>query len=78
MTVVSIINYKKIKNRKKYIPLILLVVLMMGMLIIRMVDPLLNISSNVFSIVTLLMYFTIENPDTKMVDELVKNRKIIN
>jgi len=77
MSVVSIINYKKIKNRKKYIPLILLMVLMMGMLIIRKVDPLLNISSNVFSIVTLLMYFTIENPDTKMVDELVKNRKII-
>ena len=49
MTVVSIINYKKIKNRKKYIPLILLVVLMMGMLIIRKIDPLLNISSNVFS-----------------------------
>jgi len=77
MSIVSIINYKNIKNRRKYLPLIVLIILMIGMMVIRMVDPLLNISSNVFSIVTLLMYFTIENPDTKMVDELIKNRKII-
>lgn len=77
MSIFSINNYKKIRAKQKYVPLVVLIILMMAMMVIRVVDPLLNISSNVFSIVTLLMYFTIENPDTKMVDELVKNRKII-
>ena len=39
-------------------------------MIIRIVDPLFSIYSNILSLVTLVMYFTIENPDIKMVKQL--------
>ena len=39
-------------------------------LIIRLVDPYVNMTSNVISLITMIMYFTIENPDLKMVEEL--------
>lgn len=76
MIAISLIGFKKVANKKKYLPLALLLVLMSFMMIIRQYDPLFNISSNVLSLVTLVMYFTIENPDLKMLKEmtLAKNQ----
>ena len=70
MVIISIFNYKIGVDKKKYLPLVILLVLMIVMMIIREIDPYLNISSNVLSFVTLVMYFTIENPDIRLVQEL--------
>ena len=66
---VSIVSLKN-KRSKKFIPLFVLLFLMVIAMIIRMSDPLFNIYSNILSLVTLVMYFTIENPDIKMVRQL--------
>ena len=68
--------YIVIKNRKdeklkgKLIPFYVLFSLFGISLIARGIDPLFNITSNVFSFVLLVMYHTIENPDLKLVNEL--------
>lgn len=69
-------NLNNIKN-KKYYPLFILVILMIGVVILRNINPGIIIINSVFAFVTVLMYFTIENPDLQMVDELLKNREIV-
>ena len=76
MLYMAIKNYKKVKNKNKYIPLIFLILLMNTMMVIRLVDPLFNISSNIFAIVLLMMFFTIENPDMKLLEEVHKSKEI--
>ena len=66
----------KNKTHKKYIPLYLLIALMVAALVIRVVDPLFSIYSNVLSLVVLVMFFTIENPDLQMLEEVHKAKKI--
>ena len=66
---VTIIKIKQIK-KKKIMPLIVLVVMTGICVTIRMIEPGLNVISCVMSFITLLMYFTIENPDVKMLNQL--------
>jgi hypothetical protein len=74
----SIISFKNFKNNtyEKYIPLYLLLFLMVCAMFIRTIDPLFSIYSNVLSLVVLVMFFTIENPDLKMLEEYNKNREL--
>lgn len=67
--IASLSNYREVK-RKKYIPIFSFMVLMVLVGIIQNINPslLLMTSSEVF--VTFLMYFTIENPDLKLINEL--------
>lgn len=67
--IASLSNYREVK-RKKYIPIFSFMVLMVLVGIIQNINPslLLMTSSEVF--VTFLMYFTIENPDLKLIKEL--------
>lgn len=67
--IASLSNYREVKI-KKYIPIFSFMVLMVLVGIIQNINPslLLMTSSEVF--VTFLMYFTIENPDLKMIKEL--------
>ena len=76
MSAIAIANFKKHEYRSKYVPIFILAVFMILGLIVREIDPFLNISSNTLSFVCLVMYFTIENPDMKMVEELVKNKQL--
>lgn len=69
-------NIKKLKN-KGYLPIIFLIVLMAIVGIVQKINPALLLANTCFALITSLMYHTIENPDIKMVDELIKNRKII-
>jgi len=69
-------NIKKIKN-SGYMPIIFLIILMGIVGIVQKTNPSLLLANTCFALITSLMYHTIENPDTKMVDELVKNREII-
>ena len=62
-------NLKKIST-KEYIPLLTFMVLSTFCMIIQKTYPEITLMLMCHSIVTCLMYFTIENPDVKMVKEL--------
>lgn len=69
------INIKKIFN-KKYIPVFIFVFLAVIVLIMKQLKPDLVIVTAALAYVNLIMYFTIENPDIKMLEEitLAKNQ----
>lgn len=62
---------------KEYYPLFLLVFLMSLAAIIRYFNPGLIIINSCFSFITVLTYFTIENPDVQTIDLLVRNRELV-
>ena len=67
-----IVSIRRIKAIviKKVLPLFILVILTGISVSIRVLEPGLNIISCIMSFITILMYFTIENPDVKMINEL--------
>ena len=69
-------NKKNILNTK-YIPLYILILIIFIVLIIRKYNPTLIITSAVLAFINIIMYFTIENPDIKLITELENNRTII-
>ena len=70
MIIIVIKNHKNKKLKGKLIPFYVLFSLFGISLIIRVMAPLFNITSNIFSFVLLVMYHTIENPDLKLVNQL--------
>ena len=79
LTVSIVLTLRNITKEqvKKYIPIFLVIIMLISATLVQKVFPdsfLIN-----FSLVTVVsvMYFTIENPDMKMVEELEKNRKLI-
>jgi len=73
--VMYIKKYNKEQNRK-YLPILIFIFVMGIALIIRAIDPGILIISASFAFVTNLMYFTIENPDMKLLDEVHKAKEI--
>ncbi len=71
-----ICNLKRIKN-KKFLPLLALIILVFIIFIVRSVTPGLLIIPVVLSYIDLIMIFTIENPDVKMIYELNKNKRLL-
>jgi len=69
------IKRKSIKQRK-YIPLLALVIAGSIVVLIQKIWPELLLITFAESIVTTIMYFTIENPDLQMVEELSINKKL--
>ena len=69
-------NIKKI-GYKEYIPLIVFVLLTVVTIIIQKINPQITMLLLSNTTVTYLMYFTIENPDMQMMEELYKNKKLI-
>lgn len=76
MAVYIVKNFKQLFKRK-YLPIPLLVVLGVIVLVIQTLNPGLLLISSAEAIITFIMYFTIENPDLKVIKELNKNKKII-
>ena len=74
--VITKIRKIKIKNNK-YIPLYFLIFMLIIIAILRTIVPHINFISIMLTIVDLIMVFTIENPDLKMVNELLRNRELI-
>ncbi len=73
MMVLCLLVHRIRKNdieRKKILPLYALIFLGAIMMIIRYFFPEIVLISFVFSYILLLMYFTIENPDVKMIEQL--------
>ena len=71
-----ICNLKKIRN-KKFLPLLALIILVFIIFIVRSVTPGLLIIPAMLSYIDLIMIFTIENPDVKMIYELNRNKKLL-
>lgn len=69
LVVGSLKDRKKLTN-KKYIPLYSLIFLAIVMMIVRQIKPELTLLSFIIMYVDLIMYFTIENPDVRMIKEL--------
>lgn len=67
-----LLNFKRIKKIKKikYAPLFAYIVVGLAGVGIQMLNPQILIVTATETFVTILMYFTIENPDIKMIEEL--------
>ncbi len=65
-----IVDFKNINN-KKYIPIYILLIESIITTVVQMIYPDLNYFINPSAVITcLIMYFTIENPDLKMIEQL--------
>ena len=64
-----ILRIKQLRS-KKYFPVIIYTVLFLATGIIQIIDPTLVLTQSVQIFTTFLMYFTIENPDLKLINEL--------
>ena len=76
MVISLIMNRKNLRN-KKYIPLYLVIVFFSIIVFAQKIFPELLLINTGFSLIAFCMFFTIENPDMKLVEELIENRKII-
>lgn len=63
-------NYKDLKS-KKYIPLFFFILIGGVVIVLQKLNPGLLLMTAMETFVTFLMYFTIENPDIKMIEQLV-------
>lgn len=75
ITILVLKNFRK-GVKQKYIPLAVLVILLIVASIIRLANPTLLIIPAILVYINLIMYFTIENPDVKMIEELMKAQKL--
>lgn len=66
---VTISNYKSLK-KVKCLPLLIYLILFPSLLIIQLLNPSVLLVTSVQSFITFLMYFTIENPDIQMIEDL--------
>lgn len=70
-------NLKNLKS-KKYLPVFVFLIIGTVSMYFQMLNPGLLLMTSVETYIILLMYFTIENPDMKMVEEIIKNKNIVN
>jgi hypothetical protein len=69
MAILVVTHLKKI-NKKGYLPIVALIILLMLTAIIQKQWPGMLLSNAVFGIIIYLMYHTIENPDLKMLRQM--------
>jgi len=63
---------RKSLKSKEFVPIILSVVSLFITIIVQTVNPALLLSNPMITLVTIIMYHTIENPDVKMLEETEK------
>ena len=69
-------NSKNIKRKENY-PLFVLILVMIFVAALRTINPGIIVINSSFALITIIMYFTIENPDVQIIGELNKNKKIL-
>ena len=69
IVIMLILNYKNLKN-KKYLPVYMFAFMAVVLLIVRSINPGLLLIPLILSYIDLIMFFTMENPDLKMIREL--------
>lgn len=62
-------NFKNLKT-KKYIPLFIYLILGFGAMVFQMLNPSVLLMTYIETFVSVLMYFTIENPDVQMLEQV--------
>lgn len=71
-----IITSLKKKYIKKYIPILVYIILLIPVFYIQFIYSELLLETVLISFILVLMYFTIENPDVKLLDEMYKSKEI--
>lgn len=74
--IMALYNHKELFT-KKYFPLLVLLILMTVTALARVINPGINIITASFAFITVIMYFTMENPDVKMIDLLARNSELV-
>ena len=64
-----IFNFKRLRE-KKYLPIIIIIVLIIANVLLQNYDPSILIATVVATFISYTMYFTIENPDLTMLQEI--------
>lgn len=77
LAILTLIKYRKSFNFVNYLPLIILIVGLTLVAIIQKIIPSLTLITTVESFVLFVMYFTIENPDMKLLEELALNKNLL-
>lgn len=77
LAIISIIFNRKEFKDKRLIPLIIFLVFGGICGIVQLNNPELLLATPIHAFITFLMYFTIENPDLMIIEELNNNRKLI-
>lgn len=65
-----VVKNRKTIEKKKWYPIIAFIVCIVIIFIVRTNAPQIQLFSTIFTFITILMYFTIENPDVKMIEQL--------
>lgn len=73
---IYVVRNKKFIKSKKIIPVYAYIILSISVSIIQQIDPTALLISFVESFVVLMMYFTIENPDMKVLEEVHRAKEI--
>lgn len=68
--IINIFRGKDSKKRRKYIPFIVYLILSMFVSVVQHYNPGILLITPMETFITVLMYFTIENPDVKMIEQL--------
>lgn len=74
---ILLIKNAKILRSKKFIPIFAVIVLLLANALIQSYDPSILIANMVGTFICYTMFFTIENPDMKMLNELYKNKELM-
>ena len=72
-----VLTHIKRIHRKGYIPIISLIIMLIAEGIVQNTHPEMLLANAVFGFIVYLMYHTIENPDIKMLNEMSKNKEIM-
>lgn len=72
---ITLVNIHKLS--KKHMPIVSIIFIFLFLMFIFKNDPYIMIISIAVTFVNYLMYFTIENPDLKVVNELLRNRELV-
>ena len=67
--IILIKNYKKIKN-KKNLPFLFFLIFIIIAMLLRVYNPTLIVIPAIIVYINMIMYFTIENPDVKLIEEI--------
>ncbi len=68
IVILALINYKRIIS-KKYIPIYALLFLGIVTFIVRSINPAILLTTSIMTVINVLMYHTIENPDVRLARE---------
>lgn len=76
MFICLIKNFKNIKS-KKYLPIYAYMVIGVLVVIVQKLDPEILAFTSMETFITVIMYFTIENPDVKLIKELTLTNELL-